>query len=122
MRLIVVVDDERTFDTDEEIIYLRTVDEAISWIAQWWTTNQNRPYMASARWIDELWFDHDLGESGDAITVANFIRALSEVNGDVFPIHTINVHSQNPVGADNIVSATAGCAELINRTGLPRLK
>lgn len=121
-KLIVVVDDERTFATDEPVIYLRTVDEAISWIAQWWMINQSRPIGASVRWIDELWFDHDLGDTvNDGAKVACFVGALSEHTDGVFPIHVINVHSQNPVGAENIIRTTAGCASQVNRTPLPEL-
>lgn len=119
-KLIVVVDDERTFDTDEPIIYLRTNTEAISWLAQWWMTNETRPMHATARSIDQLWFDHDLGDGGEAIVTARFLSCLNRTGH--LPIGIINVHSQNPVGADNLLRELAGCAGQITRQPLPNLK
>jgi hypothetical protein len=120
-KLVVVIDDERTFDTDDEIIYLRTVDGAISWLAQWWMTNKMRPRRAGERRIDELWFDHDLGESGEAIVVARFLWALESAAVEGLPIEAIYVHSQNPVGAENILSMVKGCAVVSMRSPLPEL-
>lgn len=125
--MIVVIDDERTFDTDEEVIYLRTADEALAWFAKWWTTNENRPAFCDPRKIDQLWFDHDLGPGGDATVVANFLatlnrRGLAPVGEGLLPISTIYIHSQNPVGSQNLWCILSGCASVVTNCGLPPLR
>lgn len=111
----------------DHVVYLRTVDQALAWFAKWWTENENRPLMASPRTIDELWFDHDLGDSGEAIVVARFLSALNRAGVDgmnvnmMLAIDSINVHSQNPIGAENLLRELAGCAGVVTRQGLPKL-
>ena len=113
-QLVVIVDDEREFDVrwpeHFQVIYLRTLRDALAWFAEWWTTNQNVPVTAdqtAIRFIDQLWLDHDLGSEGsdtqDVITLVSFLWNLS-LNTGALPIYSTMVHSQNPVGASNIMN------------------
>lgn len=119
--MIIVIDDERTFDTDRnDVLYLRSVTDALAWFAHWWTTNENLPLHAPQRRIEQVWFDHDLGVSGSATVVADFIATLNRKG--MLPIDSIFVHSQNPVGAENLLRTLAGCASNVIRCTLPNLK
>ena len=123
-KLIIVIDDERTFKSHEDILYLRTPKDALAYLADWWTVNMNRPMGAPPKWIDALWLDHDLGSEGgdtqDVIPVVSFLYQLSRM-GEL-PIRDIFVHSQNSVGASNLMNfaeeIASGCAR---RMPLPAL-
>ena len=111
-KTIIVVDDERTFKSDDEIIYFRTQDEALSGIVKIWT----KWYMSYGSPIDELWLDHDLGpDSGDAAEIAEFLKAFDNAWNLSGFIKNIYVHSQNPVGADNLM----GLLDIFNPTRVP---
>lgn len=95
---IVVIDDERTFVYAGEVTYLRSSAEALDWIARWYTDCR---LGVEDPTIDELWLDHDLGGEDTIVPVAKFLKALS-LEGPL-PIERIYVHSQNPVGGDNVM-------------------
>jgi len=117
----VVIDDERTFDTDIDVIYLRSSDEALAWLAKWWLRNISRPMGAEEEGLQELWFDHDLGEGDDASVIAKFLMELN-LRGELPMIKSIKVHSQNPVGARNLADLLHGCALYVRTSSLPNLK
>lgn len=50
---------------------------------------------------DEVWFDHDLGEAGDAGKVLEFLEEQREA-GYPIQIDAVYVHSMNPPGADEL--------------------
>lgn len=50
--------------------------------------------------IEEISFDHDLGENLDSMSVARFIEDEAYWNGQKPPRYSI--HSQNPVGRANL--------------------
>lgn len=117
--LIVIVDDERTFDTDLPVVYLRSADEALLWFARWITDYYSAVSGAESR-ITEVWFDHDLGDGDDALVVAKFLAAVDWAQEG---IDVVFVHSQNPVGASNIVDTLRhGFPGKVCRSGLPDLK
>lgn len=118
-RTVVVIDDERTFDTDEPIVYLRTADEALAYLAAWWTMNLRAP-MDCELWIDALYLDHDLGPGQDAGVVADFLSCLREI-GPELPILEVFVHTQNPVGAKNLLATCANIGQSVTRIPLPNL-
>lgn len=106
--LIVVIDDERTFARDplldSEFVYLRTSQDAMAWFAKVYTQWHFAPVAPE---INQIWFDHDLGEESqeDAIWVARFVSALASgtlAGRQMFDNTEIYVHSQNAVGASNI--------------------
>lgn len=104
--MIVVIDDERTFQADKEVIYLRDQDAAILFFAKLWNDNLSAP-LGAQQVIDEVWFDHDLGEGGgNGLAVAELFANLSSSYFDMTDgkilARSVLVHSQNPVGADSI--------------------
>lgn len=118
---IVIIDDERTFETspDDNVTYLRTEQEALAYFAKWWTQFLSGGYDCQ---IDELWFDHDLGDGGEALSVAKFLWALSgTLEGLNMPIEAIFVHSQNPVGAERILDYCEAITLRARRVPLPTL-
>lgn len=122
-RLIVVIDDERTF-TDESFnnaIYLRTESEAILWIAKWYSHNMDVPY-GGEKVIEEIWFDHDLGENqGTGLAVAKFFRRMCQslVSCPMpLPVEKVFVHSQNPVGAQAIYEELHGSLKHLGDYGM----
>jgi hypothetical protein len=122
MTNIIVLDDERTFDTDSVTKYLRTATEGLAYFAELFTKNSTIPYGVVPDVIHELWLDHDLGEGGgEATTVVNFISALSRTNSRIY-IQSIFVHSQNPVGAANLMASCQGLAPTVRRVPLPDLR
>lgn len=118
MGMIVVVDDERTFQGDDVDVYLRTENEALAWFARWYTADARRPIGATEAWIDELWLDHDLGDEQDVMSVVHFLSSISR--GHRLPIRKILIHTQNPVGAANMHNWCMGIADT-DRVGLPVL-
>jgi hypothetical protein len=116
--MIVVIDDERTFDSDEEIIYLRSADEALAWLAKWLVRDFNRLIGVPEEKISQLWLDHDLGDGDDIGIVVDFLLVIHPN----FPrIESIMVHSQNPVGASRVVEDAEMLCKNVIRTGLPKL-
>ena len=107
--MIIVVDDERTFarsyQSDIPVLHLRTTQEALAWFANY-ITNFSRQPAGSMYMIEEIWFDHDLGEKScdDAIQIARFVALFTngEYMPSIFQDTKIYIHSQNPVGAENI--------------------
>jgi len=62
-------------------------------------------------------FDHDLGGDDTSMTVVNFIiEADLETGGTYIPEDfTFNVHSDNPVGRDNIIGKLGGYLRFCGR-------
>lgn len=122
--IIVVVDDERTFDVDLPVTYLRTEDEALAWFARWWLKHETTwHYEESPPAIGQLWLDHDLGDGQDVMVVVRFLRQLSATSRYGLPITHTLVHTQNPVGGQNIVDLCNTFMDgSVTRTGLPDLK
>lgn len=52
-------------------------------------------------WVEEVSFDHDLGEGGDGYRVASFIEEAACFGR--IPRLKWNVHSMNPVGRERIM-------------------
>lgn len=112
--MIVVVDDERTFAGHVDV-YLRTEDEALAWFARWLSNPYSDP-------ITELWLDHDLGDGGTVQPVADFLEWVVMATGTDHPeIGQVRVHSQNPVGADRLVSTSMAFCSDVRRVHLPVL-
>lgn len=106
--MIVVIDDERTFHPqafgEEEILYLRTSQDALLWFAEWVAQTNFLPSGATAD-VTQIWFDHDLGSmsAGDGVLVAKYIALVKKYDPSfILEDASIYVHSQNPVGARNI--------------------
>lgn len=55
---------------------------------------------------DEIYLDHDLGPDDDAMVVVDRLYELAYA-GEALLLDRIFVHTQNPVGAQNIISAPA---------------
>jgi Cyclic-phosphate processing Receiver domain len=114
---IVLVDDLRSFADARNAEVARTSAAGVLLL-----------YRYRDRRLDELWLDHDLGES-DTIwpVVEGLERAAFE--GRPFDIGVINVHSANPAGAAKIaqvlrhwgyrVNVASGSAEVGYLTGPP---
>ena len=123
--MIIVIDDERTFAENFDFggapvdVYLRSADEAIAYLAKLWSANQSLPIGGTPLWIDELWFDHDLG-SDDATVIARFLSELNLIGRPVL-ICSIYIHTQNPVGAHNLENLLKDCATSVLRRSLPPL-
>ena len=104
--MIVVIDDERTFvnQWDETLVHLRTSQEAMLFFAEWATETNFLPADAMED-INQIWFDHDLGEEStrDATLVAKQVALIQKYDpSGILDDCLILVHSQNPVGAKNI--------------------
>jgi len=110
-RLIVVIDDERTFNTDDNIVYLRTENEALAFLARTYCE-------ASLRYgpAIELYLDHDLGENQDIRIVVDFLVCL----GGVPWVSDVWVHSQNPT-TEWIVQVLRKAGYKAHRIPLPTL-
>lgn len=120
--MILVIDDERTFNTNyEQIVYARSSREGMSELALAWT-NFSLYYGEKV----QLWLDHDLGENDTIIPVVDFlyVAANSEAANSLTPltkvIDNIFVHSQNPTAADKIIGVLDGFYK-IRRVSLPKL-
>jgi hypothetical protein len=113
--MIVVIDDERTFDTEDEVTYLRTEDEALLFLTRWFVEwNYGR-----APSIDALYLDHDLGENQDIVVVVRFLGLLKNVKKAVLKVF---IHTQNPVGAQNMWTDCSRFSNHVERIPLPALK
>lgn len=103
-RNILVIDDERTFKSDNfrsfapylNVIYAHTFFEALE-------------YLLSGMHFAEVWLDHDLGGAFNGTELANTIETYTYVPPQP-PQHPLRVdafiiHSANPVGRKNMKSA-----------------
>jgi hypothetical protein len=121
--LIVVIDDERSFDTDVSIVYLRNSTEALGYLARK-MTHQQTEY---GQPIFELWLDHDLGhpenypegKNDTIVPVVRFLDMIAHTHLKLV-INKIFVHSQNPVGSESVV-ATLFKHYDVRRVPLPEL-
>lgn len=105
---IIVIDDERTFEGAD--IHFRDCESAIDYVVN-----------SSPDTFFNIWLDHDLGNAGDIMGFVSFLEELAyDRHSPIFPrIGAIFVHSQNPVGAANIVRALDRFYD-IRRVGLPK--
>ncbi|MEV4819934.1 cyclic-phosphate processing receiver domain-containing protein [Micromonospora tulbaghiae] len=89
-RMIVLVDDLRSFVDGRTAEVARTSDAGVELLGRY-----------RDRRLDELWLDHDLG--GDD-TIWPVVEVLERAAFDKrpFDVGVINVHSANPVGATKI--------------------
>lgn len=122
--MIVVIDDERTF-TDPHFdfaLYFRTSQDALEYFAKYITYVYNSP-SGAAQPINEVWFDHDLGEKShnDTTMVANFLGMMMVLMGEVelFRDTKIFIHTQNSVGGDTIKHIFEKYHKVVERVGLP---
>lgn len=100
MSLVVLIDDERSFypsiekDLGDRLVVLRSSAEATQWLSE----NNQRVY--------QLFLDHDLGHTdGNNDTIMPVVDYICENPQNIFQIL---VHTQNPVGAVNIMRALEG--------------
>lgn len=122
---VVIIDDERTFANGGnglDLTHLRTSNEALAFLARVWTAQSLAPVGAyiHENTISELWLDHDLGDGDDIMIVVRFLRELARFSE--LPIQRIYVHTQNPVGAENIISELRDIGIPVQRCGLPGLE
>ena len=117
--MIVVVDDERTFKTDAPILYIRTLNNALAFFARLYKNNLALP-VGGETIVTQLWLDHDLGEDQEAIELAEFLFALSDPHM-YYWVETVFVHSQNPVGAQNVFNVMNQGFRDVRRVPLPEL-
>ncbi|WBB88388.1 hypothetical protein O7542_14050 [Micromonospora sp. WMMC264] len=89
-RMIVLVDDLRSFVDGRTAEVARTSDAGVELLGRY-----------RDRRLDELWLDHDLG--GDD-TIWPVVEVLERAAFDKrhFDVGVINVHSANPVGATKV--------------------
>ena len=95
--MIVAIDDER--DHDGWDIVLTNSTDALAFLVRH-IVNYN---FSQCPLIEQLWLDHDLGEDDDAMVIARYLRIIG-YSGVKDGIGQVLVHSQNPVGAANIVN------------------
>lgn len=92
------IDDERFPATDDWVI-VRSSQEAIAMIIEY-----GMPYFIS--------FDHDLGGEDTTIRVIRWIiDSFLDGNLEIHPDFDFYVHSQNPIGAENIRKLMFGFLE-----------
>lgn len=108
--MILVVDDERTFDFDGNVVYCRSSESGLSTIARIMIQQQVK-YAGS---LDELWLDHDLGGNDDIRVVVDFLTLID------LKVDQIYVHSQNPT-SDWIVPVLNAVGYNVERSALPTL-
>lgn len=117
---VIVIDDERTFanrlDDGMLLNHVRSVGEALTVLVSCWNFYQK----FGQGMIDEIWLDHDLGDDGGDINVIVDWLVIIAHQGNAFPVKRIFVHSQNPVGANNIVKRLDGFYN-VERVPLPEL-
>lgn len=114
MKTILVVDDERDFlaRDDEEVLTVRTSAFAIQLLMDGLT-------------VDELWLDHDLGVASNGQihegaqefdSTMPIVQLLAESKFHdtelIRRVGIVRIHTQNPVGRDNI-------ALVLERWGIP---
>lgn len=102
MGLFIVIDDERTFFSENaRVEYYRDSFSGMGRLADVWTKGLV---------ISQLWLDHDLGPNDDIMRIIDFLNKLGflakqqETYGGIH-IDEIYVHTQNPVGGENMVRA-----------------
>lgn len=122
-RLIVVVDDERTFESNSRVIYLRDSTHALAYLARK-LMHQQTEYGEA---ISELWLDHDLGYPKDYPPgqpdtigpVINFLDMMAQTQFKI-QIDKIFVHSQNSSGSERMM-LTLSKHYSVMRVPLPEL-
>ncbi len=128
MSAIIVIDDERTFKTEPgvNVIYYRTAWDFIECLTLATADYYWAPEGAEIEGdfdVDEVWWDHDLGEDGgdvmDCIKVLQMFEDFGVTGWSEIPMF---VHSQNPVGAQNIVDRLSLFVERVERVPLPELE
>lgn len=73
--------------------------------------------------IEAIWWDHDLGEDGgDIMDCINVLHMLEDLELGSVSDTPMYVHSQNPVGADNIINRLSQFCTNVKRVPLPELQ
>lgn len=84
-----VIDDLRSFvDESRPVQYARTAQEGLDLLRR--------------RDWEAIYLDHDLGPEEDSMVVVDYLCERAH-HGHRFPVDVIYVHTQNPVGAANII-------------------
>lgn len=104
--MIIVIDDERTFDFVDTTFHIRTSQEAMSQLSHTAIMFETWP-AGGMDTISCVFFDHDLGPKSDmdGVVVAHHVGILYRGCPDLFVGCQFFIHSQNPVGAQNIKNA-----------------
>jgi hypothetical protein len=115
--MIVVIDDERTLPISEiPVMLARTSDEGLALLKE---------FQSSGVRVNELWLDHDLGESDSAPygwdTIMPVVYWLEEQghNGTPLDVEFVMVHTANPAAAPAMMEALRPYYRVI-RTEFPR--
>lgn len=96
-KMIILIDDERSFINSNGERVIRTLHEAIEWLES-----------SPTEIVEQLWLDHDLGLYENEVTeIIPFVNLLEEKAyfGQAPTINTIIVHTSNSIGGNRIVSA-----------------
>lgn len=126
--MIIVIDDERTFDINLGacIWYARTSNEGLAAVTRAWTNAALR----YGEYVEALYLDHDLGGEDTIMPVVDFLYVSGMKSGIMNPsdvlrppdfIENIYVHSQNPTAADTIVPLLSPLYNNVQRIPLPKL-
>ncbi len=93
---IVLIDDLRSFQQDQNAVVIRTERESLTWLESLTVDDT----------IGELWLDHDLGEDeqGQVTSIMPFVNKLEELAffEKAPEIEKIWIHTSNSVGGKNI--------------------
>lgn len=104
-RQTIVVDDERTFETG---VHCRTWQDGIAQIER------------TSGWL-LLYLDHDLGTNGDIMPLVDWLCENASTDPEFPDRFDVRVHSQNPVGARNVVRALARWGYRVHLSRLPNM-
>lgn len=124
---IIVIDDERTFKVPGHLVlYYRSayqfIEALVCGTADVYWAPEGAEIDGTFE-ISEIWWDHDLGDDGgdimDCIKVLHMLEDAEITGLADIPMY---VHSQNPVGADNIVSRLSQFCSNVKRVPLPELE
>lgn len=108
--MILVIDDERTFDFTGATVHCRSSNDALSTLARIMIVQK----MKYGNPLRELWLDHDLGENDDIRIVVDFLCLID------LKVDQIFVHSQNPT-SDWIVNVLKRTGYNAVRSTLPAM-
>lgn len=92
--MIIVIDDERTFDGYGDVTYCRSSTEGLATLTQVWSAQ----WLRRGESIRELWLDHDLGKADTIWPVVDFLYLVSHTDKPL-EIGWVYIHTMNPSGA-----------------------
>ena len=113
MTSILVIDDERTFPTLSGARYCRSSEGGILALVDM----VNKYCFHRGPRLDELYLDHDLGETDTIWPVVEYLCTLDE--GYKSFVNHIYVHSMNPPGATKICDWLVSSGYYAKRIVLP---